>query len=634
MIQDKDISDNVNTTIDQIIANVLPNNCFGPNPFIENITKCLQKYISSFEETFKFHLLLYILEFYFVKNPIKGTAEVVSTKEIDAVPSIKPSQKKNARKQVSKSKNTTPGRNDNSRLTQIANTTGDIVNATAKAALEVVKHQSGGEPGDNAVVESTKKCYITGRVQTELAKYKTTSSMNTKKIISDINYIIHSHVDRISKQLLTESELKKTLSNVQFAYSNRLIQNIIANQRFLLEKEDEQNLLVRILYKTKQFFKSLAKSIAYYLKTLDETKMCLFNLMGDIKIRRIIKAIAKTETKKESDDEYSLTKNYKSIFTAETDQEFTKLFNDKTYTFLKLHTALKKTRILSIKPVVVMPRIFRNIQKIVNDVSVSFSGKSGGKYIPEPITRIVNSAAEKTKKILKSPLLTDPRSPANKHMNDILVNATDGIVKKITDDVNKKMDTGKFNNQEKGIIGAIMKKIQDETTYSDEKEALRVSLILCVLKTFNRTFIEYLRIRLPENNLPEITQKTESITYEDIDVYASIYDIIIQQTDKALNKPQNIEKLTESVKTQYMSFIPSISYPDQDDSYKNFFDTAQKSGPIRQAFYHTIRMLAKPTGGQTGGRPNRSASRKTRKKNKRNATYRIRTLKRGTRVGV
>jgi hypothetical protein len=60
--------DNVNNTINQILENVLPNNCFGPNPFIENITKCLQKYISSFEETFKFHLLLYILEFYYINE--------------------------------------------------------------------------------------------------------------------------------------------------------------------------------------------------------------------------------------------------------------------------------------------------------------------------------------------------------------------------------------------------------------------------------------------------------------------------------------------------------------------------------------------------------------------------------------
>jgi hypothetical protein len=229
-------------------------------------------------------------------------------------------------------------------------------------------------------------------------------------------------------------------------------------------------------------------------------------------------------------------------------------------------------------------------------------------------------------------------------MNDILVNATDGIVKKITDNVNTKMHTEKFNNQENGIIGAIMKKIQDEPTYSDEKEALRVSLILCVLKTFNITFIEYLRTRLrlhntlqstPKEEEPkeeEIKQKTESIKYKDENVYASIYDIIIQQTDKELNKPENIKPLTESVKTQYMLFIPSISqtYPNQDYSYKNFFT---KPSNIRQAFYHAIRMLTDPNGVQGGGRPNRSASRKTRKKNKRNATYRIRTLKRGTRAG-
>jgi hypothetical protein len=206
---------------------------------------------------------------------------------------------------------------------------------------------------------------------------------------------------------------------------------------------------------------------------------------------------------------------------------------------------------------------------------------------------------------------------------------------------NTNQDKKNFNTQENGIIGAIMQKIQDETTYPNEKEALRVSLIHCVLKTLDITFIRYLRDQLNKKSLiddthSKIKQKTESIKNNDIDVYASIYDIIIQQTDKELNKPESIKKLTESVKTQYMLFIPSISYPDQDDSYKNFFDTAQKSGPIRQAFYHAIRMLTDTNSNWVpgGGRPNRSASRKTRKKNKRNATYRIRTLKRGTRVGV
>lgn len=588
ILDDDNIGKNVDSTIEVIVANVLPANCFGPNPFIENITKSLQKYISSFEVIFKFHLLLYILEFRFYPGP-------------------------------SKVKNDSSGRVVNQNLQKPSSPGGGAPPDDDGAPPD----DEGAPPDDDdtAIVETSKQCFITGRVQKELEKYATKSPMSKKQIISDINYIIHSHIDRISKQLLTESELKKTLSNVQFTRSNFLIQNIITNQRFLLENESSQILLVRILYKTKQFFKSLAKSIAYFLILKDDnppidkknarTAECLFKLMDDTKIRKIIKAIAGKEPK--------------SIFTIK-ENEIKDLLthpNVENNPFHTLYTALKNTRVLSVKNVS-GNSILRMAKWLVNHLPGNKSKKTGnGGGAPE-----------------ESPILTDPRSPANKYMNDILLNATDGIVKQIKQKVNDKMQNGIINKifDKLGPVGTDQSTSQDYlNTYSAEKHAMNVSLILCVLKTLNKSFIDFLRTKLPESitgaadagitKERPVPKDKPSIEYTNTDVCTSIYNIIIQQTDEALNTPDRIKTLTENVKSQYMSFIPSISSTStttpttkdepEDESYKTFFT---ETGPVQQAFFEAINMFADPTNsGGKGGGPNRSDSRKTRKNIKRNA---------------
>lgn len=622
-----DYESKIDTAIGVIVENVLPANCFGPNPFIENITKTLQKYFSSFEVIFKFHLLLYILEFCFDEKPTNSTQSVLNTQ----VQPNNTSQITNAESKVDeKPKIAVNNRPKN----------GASLAEHLRPHILGINPQNGGTPegdpedaDDTAIVVSSKKCYITGRVQRELHKYNTPSSMSKKQIISDINYIIHSHIDRISKQLLTESELKKTLDNVKFTTSNLLIKNIITNQRYRPDKEDTQILLVRILARTKQFFKSLAKSIAYFLiirpgiePVKDDQKKstaeCLSFLMEDSKIRKIIIAIAKEETSENARQKNSVTKNKNAILGVSANKPDNGTLLGTNQAFYTLYNALKKTRILSVKSVNVMPRFLRNIYKLFT----SKNGGGGDTILSSKKSKSQTPVVAGTPK--RSPLLTDPRSPAYRYMNDILINATNKIVKQINKNVNDKMQDGIINKifEKLGPVDTNGSTSQDYlNTYSDEKHAMNVSLILCVLKTLDKSFIDFLRKTLKSNTsisnliIDTRTQPEDntSIQNEDRNVVALIYDIIIQQTEKELNTPKNIKELTKRVEFQYLSFIPSISPPStsntEDESHKTFFTN---DSPIQKAFFEAINMFAPPP---TGGRPNRSDSRKTRKNIKRNA---------------